>query len=101
MLLKPLSYKEKHISARFISGVFKAECKTWKHHSDFLKLWYSFMINIYAITMDISLVIVRYIFQLPLKNTLCFRFSGCYFQIDVILGAMNFIINIVRADLIS
>lgn len=51
--------------------------------------------------MDVSLVIVRYIFQLPLTNTLCFRFSGCYFQIDVILGAMNFIINIVKADLIS
>lgn len=51
--------------------------------------------------MDISLVIVRYVFQLPFMNTLRFRFSGCYFQIDVILGAMNFIINIVKADLIS
>ena len=51
--------------------------------------------------MDISLVIVRYVFQLPLMNTLCFRFSGCYFQIDVILGAMNFTIKIVKADLIS
>ena len=37
VLLKPLSYKEKHISARLISGAFKAECKTWKHHSGFLK----------------------------------------------------------------
>ena len=46
-------------------------------------------------------MIVRYIFQLPLMNTLCFRFSGCYFQIDVILGAVNLIINIVKADLIS
>ena len=82
--------KEKHISARLISGVFKAECKTWKHHSDFLKLWYSCIINIYAIIMDISLAIVRYVFQLP----------GCYFQIDVILGAINFIINTVKANLI-
>lgn len=93
--------KEKHISARLISGVFKAECKTWKHHSDFLKLWYSCIINIYAIIMDISLAIVRYVFQLPLMNTLCFIFSGCYFQIDVILGAINFIINTVKANLIS
>lgn len=60
--------KEKHISARLISGVLKAECKTWKHHSDFLKLWYSCIINIYAIIMDISLAIVRYVFQLPLIN---------------------------------
>lgn len=93
--------KEKHISARLISGVFKAECETWKPHSDFLKLWYSCIINIYAIIMDISLAIVRYVFQLPLMNTLCVRFSGCYVQIDVILGAINFIINTVQANLIS
>lgn len=44
-------------------------------------------------------MIVRDVFQLPLMNTLCFRFSGCYFQIDVILGEVNLIINIVKADL--